>query len=266
MNLHPTAIVDPSAILGENVTLGPYVVVEADVEIGAGCTLGPQVVVHRYTTIGAGCRIHAGAVLGDLPQDLAFAGGVSHVRIGHECVIREGVTINRGTKAGSATVVGDGCYLMANSHLGHNVRLGDHVTVANGALLGGYVEVDARAFISGNVLLHQFVRVGRLVMISGGAGLSKDVPPFCTVCGLARNTVAGLNLVGLRRAGVTADERAQVKHAFDRLYRSGLNVTQALAALKKEFPAGPASEWAAFIESSKRGICGFGRDAASEGE
>ncbi len=266
MNLHPTAIIDPHAVLGPNVTIGPYAVVEADVEIGEGSVLGPHVVMHRYTTVGPNCRIHAGAVLGDLPQDFGFGGAVSHVRVGRDCVIREGVTINRGTKAGTATAVGAGCYLMANSHLGHNVKLGDQVIVANGALLGGYVEVGDRAFVSGNVLIHQFVRVGRLAMLSGGAGLSKDVPPFCTAHGVTTNAIAGLNLVGLRRAGLTVDERQQVKRAFDLLYRSGLNVTQAVAALKQEFTAGPAAEFAAFIEASQRGICGFVRGAADEND
>lgn len=266
MNIHPTAIIDPRAVLGPDVTVGPFAVVDADVEIGEGSVIGPHVVIHRYTTVGPGCRVHAGVVLGDLPQDLAFAGAVSRVRIGRDCVIREGVTINRGTKEGTETVVGAGCYLMANSHLGHNVRLGDQVILANGAMLGGYVEVGDRAFVSGNVLLHQFIRVGRLAMLSGGAGLSKDVPPFCTAHGVATNAIAGLNLVGLRRAGLTADERQQVKRAFDRLYRSGLNVTQAVAALRKEFTAGPAGEFAPFIEASKRGICGFVRGGADEGE
>ncbi len=266
MSIHPTAIIDPRAALGPNVTIGPFAVIEADVEIGAGCAVGPHVVLHRHTTVGPGCRIHAGAVLGDLPQDLAFAGAASQVRIGRDCVIREGVTINRGTKEGTATVLGAGCYLMANSHLGHNVRVGDQVIVANGALLGGYVDVGDRVFVSGNVLLHQFIRVGRLAMLSGGAGLSKDVPPFCTAHGVRTNAVAGLNLVGLRRAGLSVDERQQVKRAFDVLYRSGLNVTQAVAVLKREFTAGPAAEFAPFIEASKRGICGFVRGAAEEGE
>jgi UDP-N-acetylglucosamine acyltransferase len=266
MNIHPTAIVDPGAVLGKDVTIGPYVVVAPGVEIGDACTVGPHAVIHRYTSIGAGCRIHAGAILGDSPQDLSFAGDISYVRIGRNCVIREGVTINRGTKAGSATIVGDGCYLMANSHLGHNVKLGDNVIVANGALLGGYVAVGDRAFLSGHVLIHQFTRVGRLAMLSGGAGISKDVPPFCTVHGVMTNTIAGLNLVGLRRAGFSPDERQQVKHAFDLLYRSGLNVTQAVAALKKEFTTGPAAEWAPFIEASKRGICAFGSGLPADGD
>jgi UDP-N-acetylglucosamine acyltransferase len=197
-------------------------------------------------------------VLGDWPQDLGFKNEISFVKIGRNCVIREGVTIHRGTKAGTTTVVGDSCFLMANCHLGHNVQLGHHVIVVNGVLLGGYVEVGDGAFIGGNALVHQFTRVGRLVMLGGGSGSNKDVPPFCMTHGVMLNTISGLNLVGLRRAGLGPDERLQIKHAFDLLYRSGLNVSQAVAALKKEFTTGPASEWAPFIESSKRGICPFG--------
>ena len=264
--IHPTAIIDPGATLGKNVVIGPYAVIAADVELGERCQVGPHAVIQRYTAVGPGCRIHAGAVLGGLPQDLAFAGDVSHVRIGRDCVIREGVTINRGTKAGSSTVVGDGCYLMAGCHLGHNVRLGTQVILANGSMLGGYVEVGDRAFLSGNVGVHQFARIGRLVMIGGNASIGKDVPPFCTAHTARFNEVACINLVGLKRAGFTAEERQQVRRAFDVLYRSGLNVTQAVAVLKRQFPSGPAAEWAPFIEASKRGICAFGGNDPSDEE
>jgi UDP-N-acetylglucosamine acyltransferase len=152
-------------------------------------------------------------------------------------------------------VVGDGCYLMANSHLAHNVQLGKKVILANGALLAGYVEVGDGAFLSGNAIVHQFVRIGRLAMISGGGGIGKDVPPFCTTMGIARNTIAGLNIVGLRRAGFTAAQRQEIKRAFAILYRSGLNVSQALARLRAEFSDGPAREIWEFAAASKRGVC-----------
>jgi UDP-N-acetylglucosamine acyltransferase len=250
--IHPTAVIEDGAVIGRDVHIGPHAV------------------VLRNVTIGAQCRIHAGAVIGDLPQDLAFQPAETFVRIGAECVIREHVTIHRGTKPGSATVVGDGCYLMANSHLGHNVRLGTRVIVANGALLGGYVEVDDGAFISGNVVLHQFVRVGRLAMLSGGCGIGKDVPPFCTTVGLARNRIGGLNTIGMRRAGLSAADRAQVKRAFTLLYRSQLNVSQALDRLRQECTTGPAVAIVEFVRASRRGICpmrnGTGEpDAAPEG-
>jgi UDP-N-acetylglucosamine acyltransferase len=258
MNIHPTATVAPGARLEGEVTVGPYAYIEPDTVLGDGCVIGPHASVLRHTTLGPGCRVHAGAVLGDLPQDLSFGGAVSYLKVGAKCVIREGVTLHRGTKEGTATEIGDGCFLMATAHCAHNVRLGPGVIVANGAMLGGYAEVGERAFISGNCMIHQFTRVGRLAMLSGGAGISKDVPPFCTVPGIMTNRVVGLNVIGMRRAGLTPEQRLQIKQAFQLVYRSGLNVSQAVERLRAAFAAGPAAEFCAFIEQSKRGICGYG--------
>ena len=257
MNIHPTAIVSPGTELGAQTTVGPYTVIEPGVRIGENVCIGAHVTILPYTTIGSGCVIHSNAVLGDLPQDMAFENGESFVNIGAGTVIREGVTIHRGTKPGTATVTGKNCYLMANSHLAHNVRLGDKVIMANGALLGGYVEVGDRAFISGNALVHQFCRIGKLAMISGNCGISKDVPPFCMTRGLTLSTVSALNIVGLRRAGYGPEERAQIKQAFKLLYQSGLNVRQALLRIRSESPVSAVNEFCNFIEQSKRGICRF---------
>jgi UDP-N-acetylglucosamine acyltransferase len=204
--------------------------------------------------------VHAGAVLGDLPQDLGFQGGDSFLRIGANCMLREGLTIHRGTKPGSATEIGDGCFLMANAHFAHNVKLGNGVIVVSGALLAGYVEVGDRAFISGNAVVHQFVRIGRLAMLGGISGVSKDVPPFFTVRPGAVNRVLGVNIVGLRRAGFKPDERQAIREAFKLLYRSGLNVTDAVARLRGATPAAPVLEICDFIDQSRRGIIGFGGD------
>lgn len=255
--IHPTAVVASGAELGPDVEVGPFAVIADHVRIGEGCRIGPHVVIHSFTTLGPRCRVHAGAVLGDLPQDVAFRGGESFVEIGADCVIREGVTIHRGTRPGTATVVGDGCYLMAFSHLAHNVRLGKRVTVVNGALLAGYVEVGDGAFLSGNCLVHQFTRIGRLAMLGGGAAVSKDVPPFCTARSASLNRILGLNVVGMRRAGMPAEARLQVKRAFHLLYRSGLNIRAAAARIREEFPDGPAREMADFVAASRRGICAF---------
>jgi len=236
-SIHPTAVIEDGAMIGEDADIGPHAV------IFRGATIGPR------------CRIHAGAVIGDLPQDLAFRPTESFVRIGADCVIREHVTIHRGTKPDSATVVGDGSMMMANSHLGHNVHLGSRVIVANGALLGGYVDVGDAAFISGNVVIHQFVRIGRLAMLSGNCGIGKDVPPFCATHGVRRNQVAGLNVIGMRRAGFSLAERMQVKRAFTLLYRSGLNVIQAVDRMRQEFTEGLAMELMQFVADSRRGIC-----------
>lgn len=255
MSIHPTAVIEKGAQLGERVTIGPFAFIDDQTSIGDGAIIGPHAVVHRFTSLGPGCRVHAGAVLGDWPQDLAFKGDESYLRIGAHCTIREGVTLHRGTKPGTETVVGDGCFLMANSHLAHNVRLGTQVILANGVLLAGYVEVGDRAFISGNVVVHQFTRIGRLAMMQGMSGVSKDVPPFCVVPGLKGNVVGGLNVVGMRRAGLTPAQRKEIKEAYVILYRSGLNVSQALDKLKAKFPSGPAQEFWSFVEGSKRGIC-----------
>lgn len=262
MSIHPTAIIHPGATLGANVTVGPFCVIESNAVIGDGCELGPHVAVLGHTSLGEGCKVHTGAVLGDVPQDLGFKNEVTHVRIGKRCTIREYVTIHRGTQPGTVTEVGDDCFFMAMVHLAHNVKVGNRVIIANNTLLGGHVHIGDRAFVSGSVLIHQFVKIGRLAMVGGGSGLSKDVPPFCMTRSMEVNTVLGLNIVGMRRAGLSPEERRQVKAAFKMLYTSGLNVGQAVEPLKAAYPDGPASEFAAFIEASKRGICRFAGNAA----
>ena len=265
--IHKTAIVEVGVELGKDVAVGPFAFVEAGARVGDGCVIGPHVSILKCVTMGPGCKVHDGAVLGDWPQDLAFGGGDSGVVIGANCVIRENVTIHRGTKPGTMTEIGDGCFLMANSHCAHNVKLGGNVILANGVLLAGYVEVGDGAFISGNCTAHQFVRIGRLAMMGGASGISKDVPPFCTAKPMTVNTILGLNVVGMRRAGFTPDDRKAVKEAFHILYRSGLNVSQAVVRMKAAFSSGPAAELCAFVESSKRGICAWsGRDEKESGE
>ncbi len=255
MAIHPTAVVDPGARLGSDVEIGPFCYVQRDTEIGDGCELLSHVSVLAHTTLGKHCRVHAGAVLGGLPQDTGFKGEVSYARIGDDCVLREGVTINRGTKPESATVVGNGCMLMATVHCAHNVQLGNHVTVANCTGFAGYVTVGERAFISGMITVHQFVNIGKLAMVGLSAVLTKDLPPYCTARPATENGVGGMNVVGMRRAGMTADARAAVKYAFKVLYGSGLNVTQAVAVLEQG-PRGPEVDAILeFIRGSKRGIC-----------
>lgn len=266
--IHPTATVDPAAELAAGVTVGPYAFIDRDTHVGEGCVIGPHAVLHRYTSLGPGCRVHAGAVLGDLPQDLAFQPDtVSYVRIGARCLIREGVTIHRGTKPDTVTEIGDDCFLMANSHLAHNVKLGRGVILVNGALLAGYVEVGDNAFISGNAVVHQFVRIGRLAMLGGLSGVSKDVPPFCTTRSGSVNTVVGLNVVGLRRAGFTPAQRQALRMAFKKLYLSDLNVSQALERIRADAVEPVVGEFCDFIEQSRRGICRLtGADESPEGE
>ena len=257
MNIHPSAIVDSKAQLGSNVEIGPGAVIQSNAVIGDGCVIGPRAVICTYTTLGAECRVHSGAVIGDTPQDLAFKKVQSFVRIGDRCTFREGVTIHRGTKEGTETVVGNDCYLMVNSHLAHNVKLGNRVIFANGVLLGGYVEVGDGAFISGNAVVHQFCHIGRLVMIGGVCGISKDVPPFCMTRSGSINTIVGLNIVGLRRNGFTPDQRKTVRECMNILYMRGLNVSQAVEQLKQKADDAVVAEILTFIESSNRGLCKF---------
>jgi UDP-N-acetylglucosamine acyltransferase len=250
--IHPTAIVEPDAVLGSGVTIGPMSYVQSGAVIGAGTTLGPHVTVLGHTTVGKRCRIHAGTVLGDLPQDLSFEGVESFVRIGDDCWIREHVTVHRGTEEGSVTEIGNECLLMATSHVAHNCRVGERVILANGVALGGRVEVGDGVFAGGGSMVHQFCRVGRLAMLSGLTAVKRDVPPFMmtrtqTTC------VMSLNTVGLRRAGISAEERRELKKAFRLLYRSGLNVSQAVERMG-ELEGECARELVEFIGDSRRGI------------
>jgi len=259
-NRHETAVIAADADIGRDVSIGPFAVIHENVRIGDGCRIGAHVVIMPYTSLGEGCRIHAGAILGDVPQDLAFKDDtISYVEIGRDTVIREGVTIHRGTKSQSRTIIGQRCYLMAFSHIAHNVEISDGVIVANGALLAGYVSVGEKAFISGNCLIHQFVRIGKLAMLGGGSGIGQDVPPYCTTRSLSRDAILGLNTIGMRRAGMTADDRAEVKRVFDIFYRSGLSRSNALERLRAEGLKGPGKEFVEFVAASKRGICKFGR-------
>ncbi len=253
--IHPTAIIHPKAKLGVNIEVAPYVFIDAETEIGDNTTIGPFAVILKYTQIKANCKIHSHAVIGDLPQDLTFNDVPTYVKIGSGTTIREGVTIHRGTKPESFTELGENCYLMANSHIAHNVKLGNNVILANGALLAGYVEVGDRAFISGNVLVHQFVRIGRLAMLSGGSAISQDVPPFCTTRGASGNTIAGLNTVGMRRAGIQPADRTALRRAFHILYFSGLNIRDAVKKILEQEQSPLVKEFCNFVANTKRGIC-----------
>ena len=252
---HPTAIVESGAQLGADVKIGPYAFVGAKARLGDGCVLAPHAVVLDYATLGARCRVHSGAVVGDLPQDLSFQEAETFVIAGDDCVFREGVTVHRGTKPGSVTRLGNHVYMMANSHVAHNCEVGNHVIMANGTLLAGHVTVGERCFFGGGSAVHQFCHVGRLAMIGAMGVITKDLPPFCMSLTLENSRVGGLNIVGLRRAGFTAEQRKQMKQAFGILYRSGLNTTQAREALLADTTNPFAVEMGEFLARAKRGIC-----------
>lgn len=255
MSIHPTAVIHPQARLGERVRVGPFAVIEEGAVVGNDCVIHPHAVICAGVVIGKKNTIGHGAILGGEPQDFAFKPEVrSRVVIGDGNRIREHVTIHRGTTEGSETVVGSDCFLMGGAHLAHNVRLGDGVVVANNSLLGGYVQVGDRVFIGGGCVFHQFIRVGRLAICQGGSAFSKDIPPY--VVAAERNGVAGLNVVGLRRAGLSAAERAEIKRAFDLLYRSDRNVSQAAAAAVAESWSETGRLFWDFVAAAKkRGLC-----------
>lgn len=254
MKIHPTAIIDPQAQIDSDVEIGPYAVIEGAVKVKRGTRVMAHACLTGWTEIGEHNEIHPGAVLGGPPQDKAYSGEQSYLRIGRKNVIREHVQIHRGTAPGSATTIGDNNFLMANAHVGHNCRLGDQVILANGALLGGYVEVGNSVFISGNCVVHQFVRIGEFALMRGLSGTSRDVPPFAVIDW--QHTVRGVNVVGLRRAGFDEKRIRSIREAFRILFRKGRN----LALAVKEIEASgrvdrDVSALLDFIKTSKRGVC-----------
>lgn len=263
MKAHPTALIESGATIAPDAQIGPYCIIGAEAEIGARTILQSHVIIEGAVRVGEENVIGHGAIIGAPPQDLNFKSSTrSRVEIGARNVIRELCTIHRGTVEESATKIGDDNFLMAGAHLGHNCALGHGVIIANNCLLAGYVEVHDRAFIGGGTTLHQNLRVGRLVMVQGSSAFGKDLPPF--VLAAERNAVFGLNVIGMRRAGFDAAERAEITRAFKLLYTSGLNVKQALEeADATEF--GPlAREFFAFVRAAKkRGIVPYHRAGKS---
>ncbi|MEJ0088661.1 MAG: acyl-ACP--UDP-N-acetylglucosamine O-acyltransferase [Limisphaerales bacterium] len=251
--IHPAAIIHPNAKLDATVIVGPYAVIDEGVELGAHCVVGPHVYLTGRTKIGSHNQFHAGCVIGDAPQDLKYKGESTRVCIGVHNVFREHVTVHRSNKTTEDTVIGSHNFLMANSHVGHNCHLGDHIIIANGALLGGHVIVQDRAFISGNCLVHQFTRVGTLAIMQGGSAISKDLPPFTIARG--DNGISGLNSVGLRRAGLTAEQRLELRKLYHALFRSGNHLKAALAETQEKFRSPHAKILLDFLAEAKRGLC-----------
>mgnify|MGYP005833935479 CR=1 FL=1 len=253
--IHPTAIVDGAARLAPGVEVGPYSIICAEVEIGPGTWIGPHVVVRPHTTIGARCRIFQFASIGEIPQDLKFAGEVSRLVIGDDNVIREYVTLNRGTAGGGGlTSLGGGNLIMAYAHVAHDCHLGNGVIMANGASLSGHVTVEDRAIIGGLVGVHQFVRIGAHAFIGAMSAVGKDVPPYCLSAGHPQ-MLHGLNIVGLKRAGFSPETIRALKEAYRIVVRGGLLRGEALAKVEAELPKLPeVARFVEFIRASQRGI------------
>jgi len=241
--IHPTATIDPSAELDEGVEVGAYVVVEGDVKVGKGTVLRPHCVIRRYTKMGSGNYVDSFACLGGEPQDLKFdSETVSYLCIGDHNIFREGVTISRATGDNAETKVGSNTYWMANSHAGHNADIQDGVILTNGALVAGHVTLGKGVILAGNTAIHQFCWIGRKTIFQGGARVSMHVPPYAICSG--QNNVISLNAVGLRRSEeLSAEDRRQIKKAFDLTYRSGRRPQQALEEMDRYPDWGEAVGW-----------------------
>jgi UDP-N-acetylglucosamine acyltransferase len=260
--VHPTALIAPEADIGANVQIGPYVIIEGAVRLGAGCVLRPGVHLIGPLTMGCHNSVFGGAVLGEQPQHLKYAGEETRLVIGDRNIIREHVTVHRGTTESWETRIGDGNFLMAHSHIAHDCRIGNNCILANGALVAGHCVLEDGVYLSGNSAIHQFCRVGRLALLSGTSASTKDIPPF--IIQQRMNCVVGVNVVGMRRAGIPTARIDAVRQAFHVLYRSHMVVPAALEHMQRNLGHVPeVAEMIAFIRSSSRGIIlHLDRDAA----
>jgi UDP-N-acetylglucosamine acyltransferase len=251
--IHPTAVIGPEADLAEGCEVGAHAVIEGPVQLGPGCVLRPGARLFGPLRMGQGNIVFSNAVLGEAPQHLKYAGEPTRVEIGDHNVFREGVTIHRGTAATGVTCLGSHNFLMANSHVAHDCRLGDHCILANGALLAGHCTVGDHAYLSGNCAVHQFVRIGRLALLSGVSSTTMDMPPF--IIQNRVNCIVGVNVVGMRRAGVSTAGIEAVRKAYHIIYRDELLLPQSLAQVEAELGhVAEVAEMLAFIRTSSRGI------------
>ena len=253
-DIHSTAIVHRGAVVAEGVSIGAYSVVEEDVVICDNCEIGPYVRVAAGTRIGRGCRIFQGAALGSEPQDLKFAGEKTLLRIGDYTTIREGCTLNRGTKATGETVLGSHCYLMAYSHVAHDCVVGDHFVAANNCNLAGHVKIGDHVVTGGVAGIAQFCQIGDHCFLGAYSRIFQDVVPFSLVAPNPMR-VAGVNKVGLLRAGFEEPRRRQIQSAYKILFRSGLPCGEALRSLENTFSGNPdVRKLVAFVRNSRRSL------------
>ncbi len=254
VQIHPTALVDPAAELGEGVVVGPFSVVGPEVKIGAGTQVGAHVVIEADTTIGAECVLFTGAVLGTAPQDLKYRGEPTRLEVGDRTTIREYATLNRGTAATGVTTVGSDCLLMSYVHVAHDCRIGDHVILSNAVNMAGHVAIEDWVIVGGMTPIHQFVRIGQHAFVGGQSRIAKDVPPYVKAAGIPLQ-LYGLNSVGLQRRGFSEEVRRELKRAYRLFFASAHNTTQALARAREELRAIPEVEsFLAFFERSERGV------------
>ncbi|MGC9363612.1 MAG: acyl-ACP--UDP-N-acetylglucosamine O-acyltransferase [Fidelibacterota bacterium] len=253
-SIHPTTLIEDNVIIGEDVTIGPYSWIRENVSIGNGCTIGSHVVLSPGSHIGNDCQILHHAVLGEVPQDLKFGGEETTIEIGDRTVIREFVTINRGTQAHWKTVVGSDCLIMAYVHIAHDCTVGNNVVIANACNIAGHVEIQDWAILGGMVGIHQFTKIGQHSLVGGHYRVTKDVPPFIIAAGEPLR-FEGLNIIGLRRRGFEKKSIKNLKEAFQYIYSSQYNVSDAVQKIREELEITPEVDaLLEFIKNSDRGI------------
>lgn len=251
--IHPAAIVHPDARIDPAARVDAYAVIDGPVQIGPQCQIDSFVRITGRVSIGSHNRFFSGCVIGETPQDLKYEGQPTEVIIGDHNVFREHVTVHRSNSLAEPTRIGSHNYLMVNSHVGHNCQLANHIMLVNGALLGGHAQVDDRVIISGNCLVHQFVRIGTLALMQGRAGISKDLPPYTVARGV--NHISGLNIIGLRRAGISPVDRLELKLLYRLLFLSNEPVPVRLERATAAAQSAPGRTLVEFVASSRRGVC-----------
>lgn len=252
--ISPLASIHPEAVIGENVEIGPFVTIDRDVEIGDGCVIDSNATICRYVKMGKNCHIFPSAVIGAIPQDLKFRGEETWTIIGDNVVMREFVTIHRGTASKGKTVIGNNNLIMAYCHVAHDCILHNNIIMSNATQLAGEVEVDDFAIIGGGTLVHQFSHIASHVMIQGGSKINKDIPPFAII---ARDPIAfcGINSVGLNRRGFTPEQIHTIQEVYRLLYQNGMNTTQALDHIEATMPQSTERDIIVeFVRASTRGI------------
>lgn len=263
-NIHPTAIIQPGAQIGENVTIEPYAIIKENVVLRDGVTIKSHAYIDGYTTIGENTTIYPSAVIGTKTQDLKYKGEKTFVHIGKSCEIREFVTINSSCQENSIVEVGDHCLLMAYCHVAHNCTIGDFVVMSNGATLAGHVNVEDHAIIGGMTPIHQFTNVGTYAMVGGLSRITNDIPPY-TIGGGIPFKYGGLNIIGLKRHGFSLEVRQELSKAFKLIFRSQLKLKEALAACETELKQTPeVKHFIHFCHTSKRGLMGIGSEKNEE--
>lgn len=254
--IHPSAIIEEGASLGEGVSVGPFSIIGQGVKLGAGTEVMSNVLIEGNTEIGEGCKVYPFTSIGLPPQDMKYKGENTSVRIGNQSVIREYVTIHLASVSGDGvTEIGGNCFLMAYVHIAHDCKIGSHVIMANAATLAGHVSVEEHAFLGGLIAVHQFTRIGAYAMVGGFSGIGQDIPPYTMASG-ARAKLYGLNTVGLKRKGFSDEKINELKKAYKILFREKLTLTSAIKKVQEELPfTDEIGHLIDFIKKNKRGIC-----------